>query len=212
MSIWRAANEGDLAEVQRLVEQKPGLLDARDGVSRTPLMLASQGGAVRVVRWLLEQEAAINARNAYGQTALWLASWHRRPRTVGLLLERGADPATASGLGSTPLVAASSQGCLEVVRVLLGHASARATINRRGDNGKTALWEACYVGHGGVVRALLESGADPTTARSDGITPVAIAKKKLGEKAFYRGGLAQHRRECVVVSPSTAGSAWRRWR
>jgi ankyrin repeat protein len=32
-------------------------------------------------------------------------------------------------------------------------------------------------GRGGVVRALLESGADPTIADNDGTTPMAIAKQ-----------------------------------
>jgi hypothetical protein len=37
--IWLAAKEGDLAEVERLVRQDPGLLDAKDGDYRwTPLM------------------------------------------------------------------------------------------------------------------------------------------------------------------------------
>jgi ankyrin repeat protein len=33
------------------------------------------------------------------------------------------------------------------------------------------------MGRGGVVRALLESGADPTIADKDGTTPMAIAKQ-----------------------------------
>jgi hypothetical protein len=51
MSIWDAAEAGDLAEVERLVGQDPDLLNAREGYfDRTPLMWASReghgGGAV----------------------------------------------------------------------------------------------------------------------------------------------------------------------
>jgi hypothetical protein len=31
MTIWRATEAGDLAEVERLVGHDPGLLDAKDG-------------------------------------------------------------------------------------------------------------------------------------------------------------------------------------
>jgi hypothetical protein len=39
-----------------------------------------------------------------------------------------------------------------------------------------ALLRACCYGRGGVVRALLESGTDPTFATNNGTTPTAIAK------------------------------------
>jgi hypothetical protein len=35
-------------------------------------------------------------------------------------------------------------------------------------------------GRGGVVRLLLESGADPTAADNEGNTPAATARRKLG--------------------------------
>jgi hypothetical protein len=41
MTIWRAARAGDRAEVQRLVGQDPGLLNAKDDLGWTPLMSAS---------------------------------------------------------------------------------------------------------------------------------------------------------------------------
>jgi hypothetical protein len=83
------------------------------------------------------------------------------------------------------------------VRVLLGHPSAKANINRRDDVGKTALWEACRMGRGGVVRALLGSGADPTIASNDGTTPLAIAKQDPDD--VDAGISAEGRRECVAA-------------
>jgi ankyrin repeat protein len=81
------------------------------------------------------------------------------------------------------------------VRFLLDRPAVRATINHFGDQGKTALWEACYRGHGRVARVLLESGADPTIADKDGTTPLAIAKQDPDHGRIS----AEGRRECVAA-------------
>jgi hypothetical protein len=194
--VWRAAKAGNLATVQRLVADDPGLLDATNGFDNvTPLMFAAQGGHVGVVRWLLDKGAALDERGSAGRTALWDACCGGRTPVVRLLLERGADPTTAQPSGSTALAAASSKGHLEVVRLLLGHPSAEATINHRDFLGRTALWDACDMGRKGIVRTLLEGGADPRIADNKGITPMAIAK----ELAAHPDAMAAHRgRQCVV--------------
>jgi hypothetical protein len=174
--IWEAAKAGDVGEVERLLGQDPGLLDAGDGSGRTPLMWASMRGHVGVVRWLLDKKAAINQREVQGSTALYLACYSGRAPVVMVLAERGADPTTGSFSGFTPLIIASLGGHLKVVRFLLDHPGAKAAINHRDEDGKTALWVACCTGRGGVVRALLESGADPTIPSNNGTTPIAIAK------------------------------------
>jgi ankyrin repeat protein len=193
--IWQAAKAGDVGEVERLVGQDPGLLDAEDGgVGRTPLMLASRQGHVGVVRWLLRKGAAINEADLADQTALLYACEEGRAPVVSLLLERGADPTIANYAGRTPLMVASCDGHLEVVRLLLGHPSAKMIINHRENDGETALWRACKYGHGGVARALLEIGADPTIADNEGTTPVAISKQHPSDARCAEG-----RRECVAA-------------
>jgi ankyrin repeat protein len=194
VNIWRAAEAGDVGEVERLVGQDPGLLDAGDGAGTTPLMWASMRGHVGVVRWLLDKGAAINGRDATRCTALWYVCVHGHAPVVRLLMERGADPTIANVVSGIPMIAASKEGHLEVVRFLLGHPSAKAAINHRDESGQTALWRACYKGCGGVVRALLESRADPTIASNNGTTPMAIAKQPHPVAIHAEG-----RRECVAA-------------
>jgi uncharacterized protein len=148
---------------------------------------------VGAVQWLLDRGAAINEGGENGCTALWGACSRGHLPVVKLLLERGADPSISTS--ETPLMTSSYGGHLEIVRFLLGLPSAKATINRRDRLGKTALWWACIYGHGGGARALLESGADPTTAAADGTTPMAIAK----QAALPYGVTAEGRRECVAA-------------
>jgi uncharacterized protein len=190
-----AAERGDLAEMQRLVGEDPGLLDARHWNRETPLILACEEGQVEVVRWLVDKGAAINLRDAEGRTALGVALWGDHLTVVKLLMEGGAEPAIISGLCGSPLSKASALGRLEVVRLILGHPNAKVIINHRSWWQNTALFVACSHGHANM-RALLDSGADPTIANSDGRTSMAIAK----EPPPPNGGIsAEGRRECVVM-------------
>jgi uncharacterized protein len=175
--IWRAASEGDLGWVERLVGQNSDLLDARNENGETPLILASGSGHLGVVRWLLDHGAAIDGQNGHGDTALWDACFYGRPQVVRLLVERGADPTIANIDGSIPLGAASRQGDPGVVRLLLDHPSGESTIKHRNKNGMTPLWLACLYGKPRATRLLLERGSDPTIMAHDGTTPMAKAKE-----------------------------------
>jgi ankyrin repeat protein len=54
---------------------------------------------------------------------------------------------------------------------------------------------ACFRGLEGVVKALLESGADVTIANNLGMTPMAIAKQFAPHPSASAGG----RRKCVAA-------------
>jgi ankyrin repeat protein len=152
---------------------------------------------VGVARLLLDKGADIDEQDDSGSTALLYACMNGRVPMVRLLLEKGADPTIASAQGWIPLTRAAVKGHLEVVRLLLAHPRARVTINRRDDNGQTALWWACFWGRGGVAKALLESGADPTIADDDGTTPMVIAKRD--PPPHIDDISAEGRRECVAA-------------
>jgi hypothetical protein len=181
IGIWLAAAGGDLARVQRLVGQEPRLLNAENGFKETPLLRASSRGHVRVVRWLVDQGAALDHQDSWGWTALSMAASKGHTRVVRLLMGKGADPTIiigrVGGGGWTPLMQTSRMGHPDTVRCLLDHPSAAATINIRNAEGNTALLLACWEGYAGVVRVLLEKGANPTIADNMGRTAMATAKE-----------------------------------
>jgi ankyrin repeat protein len=202
--ILKASREGDMGEVERLLEQDPRLLNS-EARGLTPLMCASWKGHVGVVQFLMDKGAGVNHRPYTGGSALSLACHGGRFTVVELLLERGADPTVANQEGATPLLTAGTEGHVDVV--LLTHASAAATMNHRDRYGKTALWWACYWGRGGVVRALLESGADPMIPDNFGIYPLAVAKRDPEQAHISAEGgrecvAALEVRICLPVSPS----------
>jgi ankyrin repeat protein len=171
----------------------------------TPLVLASREGKVPAVRWLLDNGAPVNERDRAGATALAHASEKGHDEVVRLVLERGADASIVLVKSrTTPLIAASTNGHLEIVRLLLGHPAGKATINQRDWRGQTALWWACFRGHGLVARMLLKGGADHSIADGDGITPTEVAKEEQGDASTSTDG----RQECVTALEVRSCHLW----
>jgi hypothetical protein len=214
--VLKAAERGNVGEVERLVGQAPGLLDARGGGfdGKTPMMCAASQGHVGVLRWLLDRGAALNERDGTGHTACALPVLGRAiPPWCGSSWRGGRTPPSPTGGAAPPCgshrggATSRSCACCSATRVGRRPSTAAIATARR-------LWQACYQGRGEAARLLLERGADPTIADNDGITPMAIAKKP--PPLFHRATI-EARRECVaalevsirsfpILSPSPARS------
>jgi hypothetical protein len=116
--IHGAAADGDLQAVRTMLDQGMSV-EERDGIGRTPLILAAWEGHLEVVRFLLDRGADINAQYGPGITALIRAAWLGRTEVVRLLLERGARCCDVTGDGRTPLQVAQESGHGAIVRLLL---------------------------------------------------------------------------------------------
>jgi ankyrin repeat protein len=194
--IWKAAEAGDVGEVERLVEQDPRLLNARDEDDITPLLYAAAEGHLEVIRWLLDKGAAVNQQSGYeGGGTFWMACQDGCLPVVKLLLERGADPTIGLNCGYTPLMVACGRGRLEVVRLLLAHPVAKTTLDHiHPYTRRTALFSACRSGDGKIVKVLRERGADPSVVDRYGKTALDNAK----DSAIYHHN-QEGLRECVAA-------------
>jgi ankyrin repeat protein len=118
-----------------------GMRQFRSG-SMTPLLYAARDGHTAVVERLLAAGAEINGAEANGITPLLLAVSNDRAETAALLIRAGAELETADWYGRTPVWSAVNVRNLYVHNQTFEH-----NVDRDGMLG--------------IVRLLLEAGADP---------------------------------------------------
>jgi ankyrin repeat protein len=145
----------------------------------TALMTASRAGHVEVVKTLISHGANVNAReNWRGQTALMWAAAEGHADVVKALLESGADlkaRAKAPPPRPNPYADPVHNKASETTKAAATDASGPQRRRRPKPTDFTPLLFAVREGNMDAVRALLNAGADPNEALSDGETALHIA-------------------------------------
>ena len=172
--VANAAERGDLAAVQALVEQHADL-NAPQVDGMTALHWAIKRDDVRMTALLIGAGADVKAVNRYGVAPMSIACMNGNDVIEGLLHCMGADPNTTLPGGETALMTAARTGRLATVAALLRHGAA---LDARDENGQTALMWAAAEGHADVVRALIEAKADFRTPLDSGFTPLLFAVRE----------------------------------
>ncbi len=170
--LMLAAQSGKHDAVDSLV--KAGAkVEARAKDGRTALMYAAGWADGATVKTLLDAGARIDARSEDQWTALMMAASRGSSESLDALIAAGANMEFKNRWGQTALTCAALVADTEKVRKLV-HGS---PLNAADANGMTALNVACGGGEDSnpVVAALLEAGADPKIADSDGVTPLMRA-------------------------------------
>jgi len=146
-------------------------VSAQTDTAGEPLLRAIQRGDPGDIDRVLTGGANPNVADADGVSALMAATLFGDARTVELLLRHGADPNRAGASGTTPLMWAMPDE--EKVRVLLARG---ANVNARSETGRTPLLVAAsYPGTVGVLRLLLDRGADIRASDASGASALALA-------------------------------------
>jgi hypothetical protein len=118
LTVFSAAEEGNAAEVERLLASGASADERVAAGGETPLMRAAARGYEEVVRVLLDAGADACARRADGFTPLILAVFFGHEGIVRLLVERGADPSARTSLGTTAARWAEARGFASMAEVL----------------------------------------------------------------------------------------------
>jgi hypothetical protein len=176
------------AEVQQWVEANPGRVNDRDCRGQTTLYAAAASlKSAALVLWLTgeygaEVDATSIARPLFADSFDSLTALHGAdPFDILItLLDCGANPTLLDGLGQSLLIKHAGSGNIQSVVRLLQDPRVRATINRRGLWGQTALHCACQVltdyNRDCIVHLLLRAGANPFLTEKNGKTPVACLR------------------------------------
>ncbi len=175
--IHSAAFDGRLAEVNRLLEEDPRLLNARDDDRCTPLIHAACQGHDAVVTRLLQLGADVDARNESGDTVAHLACYYNKASTLALLLDAGASINARAEGGHTLLMAAALIGATTCLRLLLARGGPALELDAQMNDEWTALHLMPYWATPECVRMLLAAGADPTIRSHLGKTPLDLVRQ-----------------------------------
>jgi ankyrin repeat protein len=172
------ANRADLV---KLLVESGAELDKNYPHNMTALLEAIHEGHIEIVRQLIGYGANVKAPGGRGRVPLVFAARCSNPVIVKLLIDHGADPNCRSRFGETPLMGAvtGSPECrVDVAKVLIARGANLNAKRRR--NGPTALRMAAIRGCKctGMVKLLLEAGADPNVKWGDGQTVLKYARAK----------------------------------
>lgn len=141
--LFAAAARNDVAELKKLLTEKPYLNFMRLPDGLTALHVAAQWGARDAVDYLLKKGADINARDAMAATPLLrVLSPETGPgeseveKTVAFLLEKGADPSVLNEDDEGALHAVVRRGDKKLVATMLAKG---ANPNARNGNNQSPL-------------------------------------------------------------------------
>ena len=192
-----AAHRDDLAIVELLIQSEATVNVAND-LGATPLHVACQNRGASIIERLLAAGADANATLLNGETVLMGCSRTGDTPSVAALLAHDARVnETESGHDQTALMWAAAQGHPAIVRLLLdagadvrarsltypqtvvdeetqraGREALNYTVLR---GGSTPLLFAARTGDVASARLLLEAGAGPNDALSDGMSALVLA-------------------------------------
>lgn len=141
----------------------------------------------------------VNYRGFDGSTGLHIAMRNRNANWVGFLLNKGADPDMQDKSGDTPLILAARLGFPEgAARMLM----ARAKVDETNKMGETALMIGVQQRQPGIVKMLLEAGADPDkTDHASGYSARDYAKRDSRSSEMLRLIESVKSKKAAVVGP-----------
>ncbi|XP_038073028.1 poly [ADP-ribose] polymerase tankyrase-like [Patiria miniata] len=136
-----AAERGYFRLAKVLIEELGAVIEKRDKIKRTSLMLACMNGHYPVATLLLRKGADPNAKDSSGNTAVHYAAAYGWWHCLKLLLKAGGDPNILTDWKVPPLGLAYLKGHFGCVDLLLKEPG--VDVNFRDENGATLLLITC---------------------------------------------------------------------
>ena len=138
-ALHYAAEKGDLAVVQFLVEHGADIKAQDTVLSRSAIHFAAENGHLECIKYLTEKGADLMDRDSFGATALHYAARSNRLDVIKFLVDRKVDYTAKDIRGWSAMHYAASGGSIDVVKYLLGKG---LNINELNEGGRTPLFFA----------------------------------------------------------------------
>ena len=174
-SLHQDIQYGSYSALRKHLDEGLSMLE-RNASGLTPLHAALASGKPRMALDLIRHGADIDARTPKGFTALTLAIRGDHREVIDLLLERKAVIEFQS-TGPSPLFETIVANNGDVFDRMI---RAGAKVDRRDDDGRSALHYAADYGRLRMAERLLALGADINAALPDGSTPLHLALSDTG--------------------------------
>jgi cytohesin len=178
--FMRAVVQGDLAKVQALLKDNPGLVLSADERDMTPLHWAAISGHKDVAELLLAHGADVSARSSFSDAPLDEAVRGGHKEVVELLLAHGADINAKDGFGDTPLHEAAEHDFKDMAELLLAHG---ADVNAENNAHRTPLREVEGKGYKDVEELLRQHGGSDALAKGRSVPSTPSADPLPGRPA-----------------------------
>jgi ankyrin repeat protein len=166
-ALFETIAAGDDGRLQELLEQQPELAAAKNEAGLSPVLYALYNGKGELVETLLAANPGLDVFDAAAVG---------RTRGLEELLDPEPELARAwSPDGFTALHYAAFFGEEDAARILLERGAEVGPVSRGANLHVTPLHSAAAGKHPGIVKLLLEHGANPNAAQDGGFTPLHSA-------------------------------------
>ena len=174
-SFFRAVQVDNVSAVKDMAGKLVNPNEINPVGGEPALVLAVREGSMRVFDALLLQPGIdLEAKALNGNTALMMAAFKNNRRAAEALLAKGA---RVNRAGWTPLHYAAAGGAEDIARLLIDRKAKLNALSPKESGAYTPLMMAAREAQPGMVRLLLEAGANPGLKNTEGLTAAQIAER-----------------------------------
>ncbi|XP_043545142.1 transient receptor potential cation channel subfamily A member 1b isoform X3 [Chiloscyllium plagiosum] len=183
-NIFKLVDNGDVAQIEKLVEEDVDCLSRMDDHKATPLHYAAGAGHLDILTLITDHAnfEVLNVIDSNGNTPLHWAAEKNQALCTQALLDKDANPNILNNALMSPLHLAVSISHNSVVKVLASHKTTE--LNLEGDLQNTPLMLACSRDNAEGLSILMKHGALVCKRNSLGRFPIHEAAFSGAEKTL----------------------------